>query len=186
MGLQRIEVPGGLFHVMARGNDRAEIFRDEIDYVTFLQRLAAVVAVCGWNVHGYCLLPNHYHLLIETPQPNLGQGMLKLNGAYARRFNGRHRRVGHVFQGPYRSLPLLRDSHLLELCRYIALNPVRAGLCKEPDQWPWCSYAALVGRAEASTFLRLDLIHELFDGPNGFATFTQPGINLVAEDQRSS
>jgi len=106
----RENVAGGIYHLTARGNARENIFRDEFDYVAFLRGLSATVERYRWRCHAYCLVPNHYHLLMETPEPNLSRGMLWLNGSYARRFNGRHERVGHVFQGPYRAELLQRES----------------------------------------------------------------------------
>jgi putative transposase len=129
-----------LNHVTNRGNDRMTIFREEADYLTFLRMLGEVIARRGWIRHAYCLLPNHYHLLLECPADDLGSGMHMLNGPYSRRFNARYARVGHVFQGRYRAEPVTRDAHFLEACRYIVLNPVRAGLCSHPAEWPWSSY----------------------------------------------
>jgi putative transposase len=116
----RQNVAGGIYHITARGNAQEAIFLDELDYVALLRLLSETVERYSWRCHSYCLLPNHYHLLLETPEPNLSRGMLLLNGSYARRFNGRHERVGHVFQGPYRAEVVQRDEHLLEVCRYIA------------------------------------------------------------------
>ena len=159
----RLEIPGGIFHVTTRGNARANIYEDESDYIEFLRKLAAVVAESGWLCHGYCLMPNHYHLLIETPEPTLAFGMHRLNGRWARWFNRLCHRVGHVFQGPYGAEPVARDEHLLEVCRYIALNPVRAKLCDAPEDWPWSSYRAAVGLAVPPSLLTLDLVRSLFE-----------------------
>ena len=164
-----------MFHVTGRGNAQASIFVDEIDYISYLRVLATVVARFGWVCHSYCLLPNHTHVLVETPDPNLGKGMRILNGMYAQRFNARYRRVGHVFQGPYRSELLSRDGHLLEVCRYIPLNPVRAGLCDDPAAWPWSSYSALAGLSEPPTFLKVEFVRSLFGGPNRFRAFVADG-----------
>ena len=144
-------------HVTNRGNNRAAIFLDAVDYVSFIRMLEEVQSARGWLRHAYCLIPNHYHLLLELPETDLGAGMHLLNGRYARRFNARHGRVGHVFQGPYRVTPVTDDVHLLEACRYIVMNPVRAGLCAHPGEWPWSSYGdeptdlvrALLGDAES-------------------------------------
>jgi putative transposase len=179
---RRVEVPGGIFHVTSRGNVRAEIFRDELDYLTFLRMLGAVVVEFAWLCRCYCLLPNHFHLLVETPAPNLGRGMQLLNGRYARRFNARNARVGHVFQGPYGAEPVSRDEHLLETYRYIALNPVRAGLCSDPAEWAWGSYQALAGLVEPASFLALDCALALFGSADGFRRFVAGGLddcNLV-------
>ena len=167
----RIEVADGMYHVTARGNAQEEIFLDGQDYRTFCGVLSKTVERYRWRCHGYCLLPNHYHLLLETPEPNLGRGMLVVNGTYARRFNWRYERYGHVFQGPYGAVVLEDDEHLLEVCRYIALNPVRAGLVANPGGWPWSSYGALAGLAEIPTFLRVGLAHRLLGGAAGYRDF---------------
>jgi putative transposase len=172
----RQNVAGGIYHVTARGNAREDIFRDEFDYVAFLRGLSATVERYRWRCHAYCLVPNHYHLLIETPEPNLSRGMLWLNGSYARRFNGRHERVGHVFQGPYRAELLEREEHLLEVCRYIALNPVRAGLCDDPASWPWSSYRATAGLERHPPYLCVDWVRSLFGSARGFSEFVQAGL----------
>jgi REP element-mobilizing transposase RayT len=129
-----------LFHVNARGNNRVPIFYDEIDYQTFLRMLGDVTSGRGWIRHAYCLIPNHYHLLVEVPELDLPRGMQLLNGRYARRFNQRYNRNGHLFGAPYFAQPIERDEHLIEAARYIVLNPVRAGLCTDPADWPWSSY----------------------------------------------
>ena len=162
----RVEIPGGIFHVAARGNARATIFRDETDYLEFMRKLAAVITEARWLCHAYCLMPNHYHLLLETPEPTLAFGMHRLNGRYARWFNRSAKRVGRVFQGPYFAEPIESDEHLAELFRYISLNPVRARLCNDPAQWPWSSYAATIERASPPSFLTLDRVRALF-GPDG-------------------
>lgn len=154
----RICVPGGVYHVIARGNERAAIYRDEADRFRFLQALAHVVDRFGWLCHAYCLMGNHYHLVVETPRPNLPTGIQQLNGPYAQRFNERHGRCGHVFQARYRSILVEKDSHLLALCRYVVLNPVRAGLCPRPDAYYWSSYQATAGQAPAPRFLVTDWI----------------------------
>ena len=135
----------------SRGNAQEAIFRDELDYVSFLRMLAPVIAQFDWSCYAFCLMPNHYHLLLETKGQSIAGGMHLLNGRYARRFNVRHARVGHVFQGPYRSKQVVHDEHLLEVCRYIALNPVRAGLCTDPREWAWSSYDRAWSFVDAST-----------------------------------
>jgi putative transposase len=172
---RRVEIPGGMFHVTGRGNARAPIFLDDIDYVGYLRVLATVVARFAWVCHSYCLLPNHVHVFVETPEPNLGKGMRILNGTYAQRFNARYERVGHVFQGPYKAETLNRDGHLLEVCRYISLNPVKAGLCEDAALWPWSSYSALAGLSEAPSFLEVDFVRSLFGGAAGYRAFVADG-----------
>lgn len=141
----RIEYPGALYHVTARGNARDWIYLDDEDRQAFTDLLAEVVGGFNWLLHAYCLMGNHYHLLVETPDANLGRGMRQLNGVYTQRFNRRHERVGHVFQGRYKAILVEKDSYLLELARYVVLNPVRAGLVGEPGEWPWTSYRATAG-----------------------------------------
>lgn len=112
----------------------------------FLEVLSEVCERFNWECHAYCLMSNHYHLLIETPDANLSQGMRQLNGVYTQRFNRVHGRVGHVFQGRYKGILVEKDSYLLELARYIVLNPVRAGMVRSAKDWPWSSYRATCGQ----------------------------------------
>src|SRR6478609_2595971 len=121
----RLEYPGAVYHVMTRGHERSAIFRSAEDRAKFLELLASITLDEKWDVHGYCLLGNHYHLLIETPEGDLSRGMRSLNGRYAQWFNWRHDRRGHVFEGRFRAVLVQKESHLLELHRYIVLNPVR-------------------------------------------------------------
>ena len=141
----RIEYHGAVHHVTARGNARADIYLDERDRERFLDTLAGVVDRFGWLIHAYCLMDNHYHLLVETPEPNLAHGMRQLNGLYTQGFNRRHGRPGHVFQGRYKAILVERESHLLEVSRYVVLNPVRARVARQPGDWRWSSYNASVG-----------------------------------------
>jgi REP element-mobilizing transposase RayT len=138
----RQEEAGAIHHVYARGNNRHRTYVDDVDRRRYLALLAAVARDKGWNCLAYCLMPNHMHLLIETPQPNLGEGMHALQGEYARTFNVRHGRLGHVFQGRYRHVRISDDDHLATALGYIALNPVAAGLCSHPEDWPWSSHLA--------------------------------------------
>jgi REP-associated tyrosine transposase len=152
----RIAIPGGLYHVIARGNDRQLVYLDERDRRSFLELLAAVVERYRLLCHSYCLMDNHYHLLLETPLANLSLAMRQQNGLYAQRFNRRNGRCGHVFQARFRAILVQKESHLLRAARYIVRNPVRAGICAQPGQWPWSSYQALAGSAPAQSFLCTD------------------------------
>ena len=140
----REEVERGVFHVFARGNNREPIYLDERDYARYRALLATVVRQYGWRLMAFCLMPNHVHLLVETPSRSLGTGMQRLHGVYARDFNRRHVRCGHVFQGRYGAIRVTSDEQLWTVARYIATNPVAAGLCAEPAHWKWGSHAAVV------------------------------------------
>jgi REP element-mobilizing transposase RayT len=158
----RIEYSGALYHLTSRGNDQQLIFESPSDYETFLATLELVVARYRWRCHSYCLLGNHYHLLLETPDPNLALGMRQLNGTYAQAFNRRRGRVGHVFQGRYGAIIVESQRHLLQVSRYVVLNPVRAGLCRQPEEWRWSSYRAMIGAAPAPALLTIDWLLESF------------------------
>ncbi len=152
----RLEYPGAVYHVMARGHERSAIFRDADDRAKFLALVAEIVQEEKWLVHGYCLLGNHYHLMIETPAGELSRGMRALNGDYARWFNWQHDRRGHVFEGRFRAVLVQKESHLLELHRYIVLNPVRARLARRAGDWRWSSYRATAGLERAPGWLETD------------------------------
>ena len=149
----RIEFPGAVYHVTSRGNARADIFVDDHDRELFLKVLGQVVRCCNWLCHAYCLMDNHYHLLIETPEGNLSAGMRQLNGVYTQAYNRTHEQDGHVFKGRFKAVLVEKENHLLELCRYIVLNPLRAGMVKRPDDHPWSSYLATLGQVDCPAFL---------------------------------
>ena len=149
----RIEYPGALYHVTSRGNARKRIFKDDGDRELFLRVLAFVVERCHWICHAYCLMDNHYHFLIETPEANLSQGMRQVNGVYTQAYNRGHGKVGHLFQGRFKAILVDKESYLLELCRYVVLNPVRAKLVDRSEDWPWSSYRATAGIEKAPAFL---------------------------------
>lgn len=158
----RIEYPGAVYHVTARGNAQADIFLSDVDRLTFLNTLAGTIEKYNWLCHAYCLLDNHYHAIIETPDPNLSLGMRQLNGVYTQAFNRAHQRVGHVFQGRYKAILVEKESHLLELCRYVVLNPVRAGMVSKPDEWMWSSYKSTAYVGKAPKYLTIEWVLEQF------------------------
>lgn len=158
----RIEYSGAVYHVTSRGNARQDIVADDRDRTAFLLLLAHVIDRFGWRCHAYCLMDNHYHLLIETPQPNLSRGMRQLNGQYTQTYNRRHQRVGHLFQGRFTAILVEKEAHLLELCRYVVRNPIRAKMVAHPRLWGWSSYRATVGEAPAPPWLTIDWILEQF------------------------
>jgi len=151
----RLQVPGGIYHITARGNRRQPTFLDSDDHRFHLWCLNKVVGECEWECDGFCHMPNHFHMLIRTPKPNLSSGMQRLNGLYAQVFNDRHALSGHVFQGRFHSVLVEGEGHLLELARYMDLNPVRAGLCDHPLDWRWSSCRALMGLVGKPDFLNL-------------------------------
>ncbi len=148
----RIEYEGALYHVFSRGNARADIYLNNLDRLRFIELLGKVCNRFNWLCHAFCLMGNHYHLLIETPEPNLSQGMRHLNGVYTQSFNRRHRRVGHLFQGRYKSILVEKEEYLLDLVRYIILNPVRASLVHQPEDWQWSSHNYVLGNATSAWF----------------------------------
>ena len=141
----RIEYDGAVYHVTSRGNARKAIYKDDADRENFLEVLHKVNRRYNWLCHAYCLMNNHYHLVIETPDGNLSRGMRQLNGGYTQLFNNRHQRVGHIFQGRYNSILIQKETHLLEVCRYVVLNPVRACSARKPEEWSWSSYRGTAG-----------------------------------------
>jgi REP element-mobilizing transposase RayT len=141
----RVEVAGGIHHVYARGNRKQVIYVSDVDRMLYLDLLAQAVARQRWRCLAYCLMNNHVHLLVETPAPNLGAGMCRMHGLYAQTFNKRHKHSGHLFQGRFGSVVVKTDAQLLQVARYIAHNPVEAGLCDNPGAWPWSSHAATLG-----------------------------------------
>jgi putative transposase len=152
----RIEFPGALYHITSRGDRQEAIFEDDEDREAFLRVLAEVVERYNWVCHAYCLMTNHYHLVIETVEGNLSRGMRQLNGVYTQVSNRRHQRNGHLFQGRFKGILVDKDAYLLELSRYVVLNPVRAGMAESPEQWPWSSYGAMVGVIPAPKWLAVD------------------------------
>jgi REP element-mobilizing transposase RayT len=136
----RIEFADALYHVMSRGNDRRSIVRDDADRQRRCEWLARTVEVYRWRLHAFCLMTNHEHLFVETPEPNLSAGMQHLNGSYTSYYNLRHRRVGHLFQGRFKAHLIDNEGYYWSISRYIHLNPVRARLVQRPEEWPWSSY----------------------------------------------
>lgn len=149
----RLQVAGGIYHITARGNRRQLIFADAEDHLRFLWLVDAVSSRRGWLGYGYCLMPNHYHLVLETPNEDLSAGMHWLNFRHAQAFNHRHGLDGHLFQDRFYSTLVEGDWHLLELSRYLALNPVEARLCTHPADWIWSSYSAVAGAVRPPRFL---------------------------------
>ena len=144
----RLEWPGALYHVTSRGDRREPIVEDDEDSATWVTVLGEACGRFGWRVHAWCPMTNHYDLLVETPGGQLAAGMRHLNGVWSQCFNRRHGRVGHVFQGRYKAIMVERESYLLELARYVVLNPVRAGMVADPADHAWSSHHAVLARSD--------------------------------------
>lgn len=160
----RIEFPGAIYHVTSRGNAQQPIFQYDSDRYRFLQLLEQSCKRYQWSVFAYCLMDNHYHLLIETHESTLSRGMRHLNGVYTQWFNHtrKNKRVGHLFQGRFKAILVDKDNYLLELCRYVVLNPLRAKIVATPIDYPWSSYRATVGYYPAGDWLNVDWTLSLF------------------------
>jgi len=181
----RIEYEGALYHITSRGDRQGVIFDDDIDRELFLSILSDVVERQHWICHAYCLMDNHYHLVIETPMANLSHGMRQLNGVYTQASNRRHQRVGHLFQGRYKSILVDADVYLLELARYVVLNPVRAGMVNDVVAWQWSSYQAMVGLVSPPSYLNMHGLLVLFStqldrAQQRYAAFVAEGVDKAS------
>ena len=154
----RIEYPGALYHVTSRGNEQKDVFKSQRDREKFLSYVESAVVRYGAVVHTWCLMNNHYHLLLETPVGNLSQIMRHVNGAYTTYFNVKRKRAGHLFQGRYKAILVEADAYALELSRYMHLNPVRAGMVAKPEDHPWSSYRSYIGDSMTPAWLTTDFI----------------------------
>ena len=177
----RLELAGGLYHVTSRGDRREDIYHDDIDRLTWLTTLAQCCERFNWAIHAWCQMSNHYHLIVETAEGNLSAGMRQLNGVYTQAINRRHRHVGHVFQGRYKAILIERDSYLLELARYVVLNPVRAAMVKHVRQWKWSSYHAMLGDEPRPAWLHVEWLLSQFGSQRTrqvarYIEFVQQGI----------
>ena len=158
----RLEFIGALYHVTSRGDRREEIYDTDQDRESFLAILGEVCERYNWVCHAYCLMSNHYHLLIETPDANLSKGMRQLNGVYTQTYNRANDKAGHVFQGRYKAILVEKEAYLLELSRYIVLNPVRAKMVRSAKDWRWSSYRATVGQSPTPSWLTTDWVLSAF------------------------
>jgi REP element-mobilizing transposase RayT len=173
-----------LYHVTTRGVRQTPLFHDERDWVRYLEFLGAAVTSFEWRCLSYCLMPNHVHLLLQTPEPNLPQGMQQLNLRYAMRFNWKYGFKGHAFDRRYGATLLRADEHLLTVVRYIARNPVRGGLVASPATWRWSSYRALIGREPAPGFLDVPAALDLFGSRRRLREFAEEGDQPAIEETR--
>ena len=182
----RVEFEGAMHHVMSRGNDGIPIYRDDEDRKRFLALLAEEIVRSCWILHDYALMTNHYHLSISTPECTLSTGMHRLLARYVQYFNRRHRRRGHLFQERFKSVLVEEETHGIVLSRYIALNPVKAGICTRPEEWKWSSYAARAGLADAPAWLTIEPLASQFGADRvaqqcAYREFVLVGIGLDEE-----
>ena len=179
----RLEFANALYHVTSRGDRREPIFIDDADRSMWLDVFGQVCGRFNWRCHAWCLMTNHYHLLVETPDPNLSRGMRQLNGVYTQRFNRRYGHLGHVFQGRFKAILVEREGYLLELARYVVLNPVRARMVSDAGAWPWSSYAAMTGAQSPAPWLETDGLLQQFGRRRDravarYVDFVRAGVGL--------
>jgi len=183
----RLEFAGALYHLTARGDRREPIFLDDEDRSLFIDLLAKEIRQQSWLLYAFCLMDNHYHLLVETPEPNLVRGMRRLNGVYTQAFNRRHGLVGHLLQGCYKAILVDKDSYLLELCRYVVLNRVRVKkkMAASVEDWPWSSYLPTVGKVACPEWLAAEQVLALFGkgqvaARRAYARFVAQGVGVTS------
>ncbi|MBI2212949.1 MAG: transposase [Acidobacteria bacterium] len=181
----RLEHPGAIWHVTARGNGRCDIVRSDRDRSLFTEILGDVVSLSRWRLHAWVLMRNHYHLLLETPEPTLSYGVKRLNETWAQTFNARHRRVGHLFQGRFKGILVERESHLLELVRYTVLNPVRCGAVTHASDYQWSNYRATAGLGPVPLWLDSEWTLSQF-GSGSFSERCEAYRRFVADGRGAS
>ncbi len=182
----RLEFPDALYHVTSRGNEGRPIFRDDVDRRMFLNLLGQTVKRFGWSLTAWVLMSNHFHLVIQTPKPNLSRGMHWLNGTYAAWFNRRHHRRGHLFQGRFHSILVEKETHLREVIRYVVLNPVRARMVTRPEHYRWSSYRSVAGLESANDWLDVASALALFDDEPAVAQQQYQAFVLARIDSSDS
>jgi REP element-mobilizing transposase RayT len=175
-----IEPAGDLYHVTASGDRREPMYRDDQDRSVWLALFSDVCTLFNWRCHAYCEMTNHYHFVVEAPDGNLSKGISRLNGVYTQRTNRRHGSGGVLFQGRFKAVLVERDAYLLELARYVVLNPVRAGMVAQASDWPWSSYRAMVGLEGCPPWLETEWILGQFspqrdEARKGYAAFVREG-----------
>jgi len=180
----RIEFPGALYHVTSRGDRKEDIYDDDKDRYLFLSILENIIKQNNWHCYAYCLMTNHYHLIIETPDGNLSSGMRQLNGVFTQASNRHHKRTGHVFQGRYKAILVEKDSYLLELSRYVVLNPVRAKMVEVASDWQWSSYRSTAGLYPMPDWLNANYLLSQFsmNRKHAIKSYTQFVENGIEEE----
>src|SRR5262245_61687017 len=187
----RIEYPGAFYHATSRGNEQKDVFKSHKDREKFLAYVESAVVRYGAVVHVYCLMSNHYRLLLETPSGNLSQIMRHINGAYTTYFNVKRKRAGHLFQGRYRAILVEADAYAVELSRYMHLNPVRAGMVAKPEHYQWSSYQSYIGQCATPEWLKTDFILGSFgrkasDANNSYRRFVEDLLDSEYESPRTA
>lgn len=178
----RIEFPGAIYHVTSRGDRQEPVFEGDADRRAFLSLVGETMSRFDAGVLAYCLMDNHYHLVLQTRQGNLSRLMQRLNGVYTQTFNRHHGKAGHLFQGRFKAILVDKDAYLLEVCRYVELNPVRARSVRDPAKWPWSSYRAHVGLAAGAVWLDTAAVHAQVLGrqPAGAADLRRAAAQYTA------
>lgn len=179
----RIEYPGAFYHVTSRGNERKKIYSTDRDKEKFLTYLESAHKRFKIIIHAYCLMPNHYHLLLETPIANLSRCMQFINSSYTTYYNIKRKRTGHLFQGRYKAILIDKDSYMEVLSRYIHLNPVRAKIVKLPEEYPWSSYRYYISSKKTPEFLNTEFTLNYYEGnKKEYKKFTEEGIAKKIEN----
>ena len=181
----RIEYPGAFYHVTSRGNEQKDVFRSRRDREQFLSYLQSATERYGAAIHAYCLMSNHYHLLLETPEGNLSQIMRHINGAYTTYFNVKRKRAGHLFQGRYKAIIVDADAYAAGLSKYIHLNPVKAGIVTKPEEYEWSSYRNYIDFVKTPEWLKTGFILGCFsskDVSKKYRQFVHDALNNETED----
>ena len=178
---ERIDIAGAIHHIAALAVQGEHVFKEPANRRRLLAHLETIVDCYEWNCGSYCLMGTHFHLIVHTPEPTLSRGMQHLCGSYAQWFNWKYGRRGHLFGRRFGSVHIVTDEHLLEAHRYVALNPVRAGLCRRPESWPWGSFRALAGLEAPPSFLETDSVLRLFANRRELA---QPAFRRFVEAGR--
>jgi REP element-mobilizing transposase RayT len=179
----RIEYAGALYHVTSRGNRRENIYQEDDDREFWLKVFSQVCSRFNWLCYAWCLMDNHYHIVIETIEGNLSQGMRQLNGVYTQNSNRKHGRVGHIFQGRYKAILIEKEAYLLELSRYVVLNPIRADRVNDIADWKWSNYSAMIGKELLPEWLETDWLLSQFGASKNeaiiaYKNFVREGIGL--------
>ena len=175
----RVQYPGAIYHVLSRGVEKNNIFYDRQDYEIFIYGLEKFCAKFSTLIHSYCLMHNHFHLLLETKNANLSKFMQRILGDYAMYFNYKYSRVGHLFQGRYKSFLVNTELYLLTLSRYIHLNPCEAGIVNKPEQYEWSSMMYHLFKKDAKRYLEKSLVMSYFSDPKKYHQFVLSGLNGV-------